>query len=237
MTFTKLYLFPSAFNLSEQLEILKELSEDSLKVVFGSADLSVVNGDLTENTVSPLAIEQVRQLQVSVLQAPLQHTRRIVFIPQIELASLPAQNALLKLLEEPPAHIQFLLSTTQLSSVLETIQSRSEIIPVTHGKSKTQNTELPEKLQELLVTFPAQQLSLAEVFQLSEKYKDRAEALGLLQAVIAFLHDKLQLHPAPKLLEFLKSALVAVQHLEKNVNTRLVTEEYFFQFVSEKKGE
>ena len=121
--------------------------------------------------------------------------------------------------------------------MLETIQSRSEIIHIAHEKSETQDFTLPEHLQELLVTFPASHLPLAEVFQLSEKYKDRGEAMKLLQAVIVFLHGKLCLHPTPKLLEFLKSALVAIQHLEKNVNTRLVTEEYFFQFVAEKKKE
>lgn len=232
MTFTKLYTFPSAYPLNEQLEILKELSPDSLKMIFGSADMSVINGDVPENTISPLAIEQVRQLQFSVLQSPLQHSQRLLIIPEIERASDPAQNALLKLLEEPPAHIQFILTTTQLSSVLETIQSRSEIIPVSHAKSTSQEFTLPEELQELLITYPAKHLSINEVFQLSESYKDRPQGILLFQAIIEFLHGKLRLHPTPKLLTHLKTALVASQHLEKNVNTRLVVEEYFFQFLT-----
>lgn len=232
MTLTKLYLLPSAFSLNEQLEIVKDLSEENLKVVFGSADLSIINGDATENTITALSIEQVRQLQLSVLQAPLQHTKRILFIPQIELASDPAQNALLKLLEEPPAHIQFILTTSQLSSVLETIQSRSELIPISHAKSTTQEFTLPDNLQELLITFPAKNLSVSEVFQLSETYKERAQGVLLFQAIIEFLHGRLRLHPTPKLLAHVKSALVASQHLEKNVNTRLVVEEYFFQFLA-----
>jgi len=231
MTFTKLYLLPSAFPLNEQLEILKDRSQENLKVVFGSADLSIVNGDTIENTIAPLSIEQVRQLQLTVLHAPLQHTKRIIFIPQIELASDPAQNALLKLLEEPPAHIQFVLTTTQLSSVLETIQSRSELIPISHAKSETQEFRLTDTLQELFTTFPAKNFSVSDVFQLSETYKDRAQGVLLFQAVIEFLHSKLRLHPTPQLLAHLKSALVASQYLEKNVNTRLVVEEYFFQFL------
>lgn len=235
MTFTQLYLLPSSFSLSEQLEILKEQVDEDRRLIFGSADFSVINGDLTENSISPLAIEQVRQLQVSVLQAPLQHQFRLIFIPQIELASIPAQNALLKLLEEPPAHVQFLLTTNQLSAVLETVQSRSQLIQLTGQKSSGDEFLLPKEIEELLQSFPAKQLSIAEVFRLSDDYKERPQALLLLQAVANFLHHRLRHHPSPKILVQLKAVMEATRQLESNVNTRFVVEEFFFLFVADKK--
>ena len=41
------------------------------------------------------------------------------------MLSTPAFNALLKTLEEPPSHVKFILATTEIDSVPETIRSRS----------------------------------------------------------------------------------------------------------------
>ncbi|MBW7944521.1 hypothetical protein H3C70_03920 [Patescibacteria group bacterium] len=234
MTLTQLFIFPSMVSLSEQLELLERLTPAELQPIFHSADLSVVNGDITENTISPLQIEQVRQLQLNILHAPLQYSRRLIVIANIELASLPAQNALLKLLEEPPAHAQLLATTSDLSGVLETVQSRSQVIQLTRGEVISEELPLDDELRQLLQTYPAKTLTLTQVFKLSEEYKDRPQALSLLTAVAAFLHSRLRAHPSPKLVQQLQAALSALQQLEKNANVRLVIEQFFFQFVPTK---
>lgn len=221
-------------SLSEQLEQLERSAPVELQPIFHSADLSVVNGDLTENTISALQIEQVRQLQLNILHAPLQYPRRLIVIMNIELASLPAQNALLKLLEEPPAHAQLFVTTSDLSGVLETIQSRSQVIQLSRGEIPPAELPLEDDLRQLLQTYPAKTLTLSQVFKLSEEYKDRPQALLLLRAIVAFLHSRLRTHPSSKLLQQLQAALTALQQLEKNANVRLVVEQFFFQFVPAK---
>ena len=53
---------------------------------------------------------------------------RYYFLPDFHLSSLPAQNSFLKLLEEPPENVQFILSTDNKNRLLPTIVSRVKII-------------------------------------------------------------------------------------------------------------
>jgi DNA polymerase-3 subunit delta' len=52
---------------------------------------------------------------------------KIVVIPDVDLLSINSANALLKILEEPPAYVHFILHTTNVSGVLATIKSRCQI--------------------------------------------------------------------------------------------------------------
>lgn len=226
---TTLFVFPAPLPLSEQVELLKIHSDASLAEIFSSPDFMIVNGDLTENTVDALPIERVRELQVEALQAPLIHSKRILFIAEMQTASQPAQNALLKLLEEPPDHVHVILTTTQLSGVLETIQSRSQVIQLdalTVGKTAEKHDS--EDLRFLL----EKPLTYTEIFKISEKYKDKAEATAWVHSVATFLHDQLNASPSMELVEHLKRATKARVQLEKNVNTRLVIEQFLFPFAA-----
>jgi DNA polymerase-3 subunit delta' len=61
---------------------------------------------------------------------------RIYFLSDFNLSSIPAQNSFLKLLEEPPSNVQFILSAQNKNSLLPTIISRVKIIKL-QSKSKT----------------------------------------------------------------------------------------------------
>jgi DNA polymerase-3 subunit delta' len=78
-----------------------------------------------KNTIQ---IEQVRALQADAALSPLEGRYRIFIIPEIERASLPAANALLKTLEEPPPQVILLLTSTRRDQVLPTVRSRCQII-------------------------------------------------------------------------------------------------------------
>lgn len=75
----------------------------------------------------PLVIETIRQLQLDVLSQPYQEEYRIFILQNLELATIEAQQALLKLLEEPPKHVRFLLTSEYPSMILPTILSRVEL--------------------------------------------------------------------------------------------------------------
>src|SRR3989344_8918451 len=53
---------------------------------------------------------------------------RIYFLENFHLSSIPAQNSFLKLLEEPPSNVQFILSTDNKNNLLPTIVSRVKVV-------------------------------------------------------------------------------------------------------------
>ena len=72
------------------------------------------------------SVEQVRELRENVKYMPAHSTHKIYIIDEVHMLSTPAFNALLKTLEEPPAHIQFLFATTEPHKIPITILSRCQ---------------------------------------------------------------------------------------------------------------
>lgn len=71
-------------------------------------------------------VEQVRELRDTVRFAPANGKFKIYIIDEVHMLSVQAFNALLKTLEEPPAHVKFLFATTDPEKVLPTILSRCQ---------------------------------------------------------------------------------------------------------------
>jgi DNA polymerase-3 subunit delta' len=79
---------------------------------------------------STIQIEQVRALQAAAALSPVEGRYRVFIIPEIERASAPAANALLKTLEEPPPQVVLLLTSARRDQVLPTVVSRCQVIPL-----------------------------------------------------------------------------------------------------------
>jgi DNA polymerase-3 subunit gamma/tau len=71
-------------------------------------------------------VEQIRDLRDTVAYAPAQGKFKVYIIDEVHMLSVSAFNALLKTLEEPPAHVKFLFATTEVQKVLPTILSRCQ---------------------------------------------------------------------------------------------------------------
>ena len=71
-------------------------------------------------------VEQVRELRDTVKYAPASSKFKIYIIDEVHMLSTAAFNALLKTLEEPPAHVKFFFATTDPEKVLPTILSRCQ---------------------------------------------------------------------------------------------------------------
>jgi DNA polymerase-3 subunit delta' len=82
-------------------------------------------------TRSDLLIEQVRDLIERLGVRPSRGPRRIAIIDDAETLNLPAQNALLKTLEEPPGHTMMILVSSSERALLDTVRSRMR--PVRFG--------------------------------------------------------------------------------------------------------
>ncbi len=75
-----------------------------------------------------IGVDTVRAVREEAYYTPNESDRRVFVIENAEAMTVQAQNALLKILEEPPAAAAFLLITESLSSMIPTIQSRAAIL-------------------------------------------------------------------------------------------------------------
>ncbi len=71
-------------------------------------------------------VDQVRALRDEAIYTPAAVRRRVYIVDEVHMLSTPAFNALLKILEEPPEHLLFILATTELHKVPATIKSRCQ---------------------------------------------------------------------------------------------------------------
>jgi len=71
-------------------------------------------------------IEEIRELRDTVKYAPASSRFKIYIIDEVHMLTKEAFNALLKTLEEPPAHVKFMFATTEPEKVLPTILSRCQ---------------------------------------------------------------------------------------------------------------
>lgn len=83
--------------------------------------------DLVEmDAASSRGIDEIRELRNAVMLVPLKSRRKVYIIDEVHMLTKEAFNALLKTLEEPPAHAIFILATTEPHKVPETIASRCQ---------------------------------------------------------------------------------------------------------------
>ena len=84
--------------------------------------LDVVELDAASNN----GVDNVRALREEAVFSPTSVKKRVYIIDEVHMLSTSAFNALLKILEEPPAHLMFILATTELQKVPATILSRCQ---------------------------------------------------------------------------------------------------------------
>jgi hypothetical protein len=87
------------------------------------ANLSPPFADLWERD-APIPIDVIRQLRRMVAERPYAGDSRVVLVTCAERLTPVAQNALLRLVEEPPPHVRFLFTAAQAAALLPTLRSR-----------------------------------------------------------------------------------------------------------------
>ncbi|MFR1827337.1 MAG: DNA polymerase III subunit gamma/tau [Lawsonibacter sp.] len=84
--------------------------------------LDVLELDAASNN----GVDQVRALRDEAVYTPAAVRKRVYIVDEVHMLSTAAFNALLKILEEPPEHLMFILATTELHKVPATIKSRCQ---------------------------------------------------------------------------------------------------------------
>ena len=102
----------------------------SCRKVFGGLhpDVVMLGGD---GEARSFHLDVVRQLREDAYVLPNEGARRVFILAQAQNMTEQAQNALLKILEEPPSHVLFILTCHQRTEMLETVLSR--VFPVSLG--------------------------------------------------------------------------------------------------------
>jgi len=95
--------------------------ESCLAIAAGS-DLDVIEIDGASNR----GIEEIRELRQGVAYRPSRSRYKIYIIDEVHMLTKEAFNALLKTLEEPPAHVKFIFATTEAQKIPITILSRCQ---------------------------------------------------------------------------------------------------------------
>lgn len=91
-------------------------------------ELGTSPSDIYEiDAASNNGVDEMRELTSSVSTLPFDSKYKIYILDEVHMLSKPSFNALLKTLEEPPAHVIFILATTEIHKVLDTIISRCQV--------------------------------------------------------------------------------------------------------------
>jgi DNA polymerase-3 subunit gamma/tau len=183
----------------------------------GASDLDTYEIDAASNR----GIDDVRELKEAVHTLPYESDYKVYIIDEVHMLTKEAFNALLKTLEEPPAHVVFILATTEEEKLLDTILSRCQVFRF-NSPSRAVLTKL------------AIDVSKKEGFTLSPEAGDLIalaadgsfrDALGIVQKVILASGDKIgsidevaAIIGAPKIATLLE--LLAALHT-KNKETAL----------------
>ena len=143
-----------------------------------------------------IGVDQIRAVIADSVVLPNEAERKVYVIEDAESMNVPAQNAALKLLEEPPRGVYFLLCAANAESLLETVRSRcAELVCGARGEEPDAESQ---KLAESFVRRCAER-DEAELFRFlaANENLDAAAARSFVECAAALLTDMLCRRTSP----------------------------------------
>jgi DNA polymerase III subunit delta' len=207
----------------------KKKREDYLNTFYkkeniNAFDVTVITPENTvkQNTQS-IGIEDIKHMQKKIFLKPLKSKTKAVVIDDAQLLTIEAQNALLKILEEPPEHTLLILSSQTKETLLPTILSRCQLIVLEEEAIKLSEKELTE-LTAFLENLPV--LPIGEKLKKAEQLaKEKEKAVAWTGKLILVLRESLLENPSAETLEQIRKFQNLYTLLKTtNVNTRFAIE-------------
>jgi len=150
-------------------------------------ELGTSENDTQEiDAASNRGIDDIRALRESVRTLPFDSKYKVYIVDEVHMLTKEAFNALLKTLEEPPEHVIFILATTELEKVPDTIISRCQTFAFrkpTDQVLKNLALEIAQKEKFLLDPPGAELIAILG----DGSFRD---TLGIIQKIISFSKDK-----------------------------------------------
>ncbi len=137
------------------------------------------------DAASNRGIDEIRELREGVATLPFESTYKFYIIDEAHALTSAAWGALLKTLEEPPAHVVFVLATTELDKVPETIRSRCQVFQFknpSHATLKKLVLDVAKKEGVSITSAGAELIALMG----DGSFRD---TLGILQKVLTISQD------------------------------------------------
>lgn len=174
-------------NKQDRIDFVNEYCRTNMISIF---DLTLIDRDkrATVNTQS-IGIDDIKKMQEKIILKPMQSKMKVVFLNDADILTTEAQNALLKILEEPPDRTQIMLGAESKDALLKTIQSRCKIcILRTNDRSfsKKERDEYERFIDSLHALTIAERLKKAEVLS-----KNKDEAILWIENLVILLHEKI----------------------------------------------
>ena len=149
---------------------------DAARAALGTSPADTYEIDAASNN----GVDDIRELRENVGTLPFDSRFKVYIIDEVHMLSKAAFNALLKTLEEPPAHVIFILATTELEKVPDTIVSRCQSFVFRKPSESTLRLVIEKTAKKEKVTLGA---GVADLIALLANGSFR-DALGTLQKVM-----------------------------------------------------
>lgn len=146
-------------------------------------DMDVLEIDGASNN----GVDEVRELQKTLPFRPARDRFKVVIIDEVHMLTLAAFNAFLKTLEEPPAHVKFILATTEIHKVPVTVRSRCQ----RYDFRMIPQTTIVTRVREILALEKIDADEAALTIVAREAAGSMRDALTVLDQVVAFSGDRL----------------------------------------------
>lgn len=164
---------------------------------------------------SSIKIADIRQAKAFTTQKPISATFTLICFFPADILTSAAQNAMLKMLEEPPEFVQCILIASSRKSLLPTILSRCQISIIQH------QTTSPTFDQTHIHTFITQ--PFAAKLDYIAGIKNRVDALDLTSQLLQYAHHAIHT-PNPPHPQLIKHILIAHRRIAANANPQLCLE-------------
>lgn len=177
-----------------------------------------------------IKIDQIRELKGKISLKPFSAKTVVVVINEADKMTLPAQNSLLKILEEPPTSSRIILTAPGSKTLLPTIVSRCQIIHLS-DETKIDQEILDSQfliVNSLLSASPGQKILLAEKYS-----QNQEQALEFCQNQLLFLRELLRQEnnlKTTQIARMMRSLQKSLILLKSNVNPRLLIENLLISY-------
>ena len=142
------------------------------------------------NPENSIGIEEVRQIQKFLSRKPIRDDKNTVIVREAHLLTIPAQNALLKTLEEPPGNSLIYLITSSPYSLLPTVLSRVQITNLPNPPDHPDLSKSQALFSKLKKAEVGERLKILE-----ESEFTRESALAFLDKLEQLIHEQIRVTP------------------------------------------
>ena len=201
-------LFAKALNCEEGIGHQCNKCSNCKEIIEGSHP-DVIEIDAASNN----GVEQVRDLIDKVNYLPIKGKYKVYIIDEVHMMTANAFNALLKTLEEPPAHVIFILATTEPHNIIPTILSRCQRYDFT----KVADADIEDRMMTILEKEGVQYDKAAVRAIISLADGGMRDALSILDQILAYSNNTLSVQDVYSIFGLIsnKEKIALIQDINK----------------------